>query len=148
MDTYESYSPNTSKYTESWISFLFMHRPSTINAPITKGTLALFGNIILIMFLIAFITCLIYKYKIGITSFAELKKKNFVLTQFDNVYNNWIQTMIMFLGLDIAGAISSFLVAGSIDWWSICVCGAARNLIFLLFNIFKVYYLQATALAA
>ena len=147
MEELESLTPKPSKYVESWFSYFLMHRPDTIKSNITKGTLALFGNMILVMFVIAFFTCLIYKLNVGAKSIKDLKDPKKGPTQFDNVYNNWIQTMIQFLGLDIAGATVSFLASGNIDWWNTFVGSAARNLIFLIFNIFKEYHLQSTALA-
>jgi len=54
----------------------------------------------------------------------------------------------MFVGLDIGGAVSSYLTSGTIDLWNIAVSGACRNTVFLIFNIVKTYVLQNGLLAA
>jgi len=129
----------------------YLIRPIPYKTFFSQPTLALLGNLIILVFTIALITCIIFKAKIGAKSKAELMdakdKTKFNPSDFDIIFNNWTQTMIMFLGLDIGGAIASFTIGGVFDWWSILVGGCARNLIFLLFNILKVYFLQYTAIA-
>ena len=104
----------------------------------------IFGTVILILFGIIAALAITFKFTLGAKNIEDLKKKN----PYDEIFNNWIQTVLMFVGLDIGGAVSSYLTSGTIDFWNIAVSGSCRNTVFLIFQIIKTYSIQKGTLAA
>jgi hypothetical protein len=102
------------------------------------------GTVILVLFGIIVTVAIVLKLTMGAKTVEDLKKKN----PYDEIFNNWIQTVLMFVGLDIGGAVSGYLTSGSIDFWNIAVSGSCRNTVFLIFQIIKTYFIQKGALAA
>ena len=102
------------------------------------------GTVILVLFGIIVILAITFKLTMGAKTVEDLKKKN----PYDEIFNNWIQTVLMFVGLDIGGAVSGYLTSGSIDFWNIAVSGSCRNTVFLIFQIIKTYFIQKGPLAA
>jgi len=102
-----------------------------------------FGLVVLALFGIVVTLALTFKFTMGAKSKGDLKKNNI----YDEIFNNWIQTVLMFVGLDIGGAVSSYLTSGTIDFWNIAVSGSCRNMAFLIFNILKFYFIQSGPLA-
>jgi hypothetical protein len=102
------------------------------------------GTVILVLFGIIVTVAIVLKLTMGAKTVEDLKKKN----PYDEIFNNWIQTVLMFVGLDIGGAVSGYLTSGSIDFWNIAVSGSCRNTVFLIFQIIKTYFIQKGPLAA
>lgn len=111
----------------------------------TASTKLIEGTVILVLFGIVVIGAIVLKLTIGAKNFEEVKAKK---NPYDEIFNNWIQTVLMFVGLDIGGAVSGYLTSGTIDFWNIAVSGSCRNTVFLIFQIIKTYFIQKGPLAA
>jgi hypothetical protein len=101
------------------------------------------GTVILVLFGIIVIVAIVLKLTIGAKTVEDLKNKN----KFDEIFNNWIQTVLTFVGLDIGGAVSSYLTDGTVNFWNIAVSGSCRNIVFLIFQIIKTEAIQKGPLA-
>ena len=110
----------------------------------TASTKLIEGTVILVLFGIIVILAITFKLTMGAKTVEDLKKKN----PYDEIFNNWIQTVLTFVGLDFGGAVSNYLTNGSVDFWNMAVSGSCRNIVFLIFQIIKTYYIQKGPLAA